>query len=72
MPTSSRPLFSLIEILMALTVAVILLAIPGFHVFAVYQESRTYNRLTGAQTTTWDALWVELRVQDAPRSTDKL
>lgn len=28
------------------------------------QESRTFNRLTGAHTTAWDALWVELRVQD--------
>lgn len=32
-----------------------------------YNESRVYNRLTGASTTTWDALWVNLRVQDAPR-----
>jgi hypothetical protein len=30
-------------------------------------ESRTYNKLTGANTTAWDALWVELRVQDQPR-----
>jgi hypothetical protein len=30
-------------------------------------ESRTYNKLTGANTTAWDALWVELRVQDVPR-----
>lgn len=29
-----------------------------------YNESKTYNKLTGADTTTWDALWVELRVQD--------
>jgi len=31
-----------------------------------YFESQTYNRLTGAHTTTWDAMWVELRVMDAP------
>jgi len=30
-------------------------------------ESRTYNRLTGAHTTAWDALWVELRVQDSTK-----
>lgn len=35
--------------------------------FSAIQESRTYNRLTGAETTTWDALWVELRVQDEPQ-----
>lgn len=33
---------------------------------SAWQESRTYNRLTGAKTTTWDAMWVELRVQDSP------
>ncbi len=30
-------------------------------------ESKTYNKLTGAQTTWWDALWVELRVQAPTR-----
>jgi len=29
-------------------------------------ESATYNRLTGAHTTAWDAMWVELRIQDQP------
>ena len=28
------------------------------------QEASTYNRLTGANVTTWDALWIDLRVQD--------
>jgi hypothetical protein len=32
-----------------------------------YMESKTYNKLTGAKTTWWDALWVELRVQDSPK-----
>jgi len=31
-------------------------------------ESKTYNRLTGADTTWWDALWVELRVIDGPKN----
>ena len=30
-------------------------------------ESAAYNRLTGAKTTMWDAVFLELRVQDAPR-----
>lgn len=29
-----------------------------------YMESRTYNKLTGASTTWFDALWTELRVMD--------
>lgn len=34
------------------------------YLFGCYMESSTYNKLTGAKTTTWDAMWVELRVQD--------
>lgn len=32
-----------------------------------YFEAETYNRLTGAHTTAWDAMWVELRVQDSAK-----
>lgn len=35
--------------------------------FQATNESATYNRLTGAHTTAWDALWVELRVQDTTK-----
>lgn len=45
---------------------VLFLVLVGF-VFGSCQESRTYNRLTGANTTTWDAMWVELRVQGVPK-----
>ena len=27
-----------------------------------YFEARTYTRLTGRNVTTWDAMWVDLRV----------
>lgn len=47
--------------LLLLALAVIVL------IMQPYFESSTYNRLTGAHTTYWDALWVELRVQDAPK-----
>jgi hypothetical protein len=39
----------------------------ALYVVASYFESQTYNRLTGAHTTWWDAMWVELRVQDVPK-----
>lgn len=35
-----------------------------FGVFQPIFESQTYNKLTGANTTFWDAIWVELRVTD--------
>ena len=58
-----------IKIISGAVVAVILLVIVlGF--LQAKMESDTYNRLTGAHTTWWDACWVELRVMDAPRSKD--
>jgi hypothetical protein len=45
---------------------VLLLAFPAFAIFRFHMESATFNRLTGAHTTWWDAAWVELRVQEAP------
>ena len=39
----------------------------GAWVFSSAQESRAFNRITGASTTTWDAMWVELRVQESPK-----
>lgn len=53
---------------------VILLIIASFTIPFVgwivnsHFESKTYNKLTGAHTTTWDAMWVELRVQDSPKN----
>lgn len=37
--------------------------IAGFTAFACQGESKAYNRLTGANTTAWDAFWLELRVE---------
>jgi hypothetical protein len=54
----------LIATAILLAVAAIALALAWVQ---AHNESRVYNKLTGANTTTWDAMWVELRVQDAPR-----
>lgn len=45
---------------------VICLLLP-FLWFCFHMESKTYNKLTGAHTTWWDAAWVELRVQGEPK-----
>lgn len=29
-------------------------------------EAAAFNRATGSNVSTWDAMWIELRVQDAP------
>lgn len=50
-----------------IAIALVVACIIGFTFFLAKMESDTYNRLTGAKTTWWDALWVELRVMEAPR-----
>ena len=32
-----------------------------------YFEAQSYNRITGENVSTWDALWVELRIQASPK-----
>ena len=40
----------------------LLVVIIGIHVVCSWQESRVFNKLTGAKTTTVDAIFVQLRV----------
>jgi hypothetical protein len=45
-------------------ILLLVIAIPaGLAFFSAVQESAAYNRLTGARTTWWDAMWVQLRVE---------
>lgn len=48
-------------------VVVILLAIPiflcCFWILPSYFEAKTFSRLTGKSVSTWDAMWVELRIE---------
>ena len=37
---------------------------------ASFMEARTYNRLTGSNVSTVDAMFVKLRVSDAPKSAE--
>ena len=38
-----------------------------FLLFGAYMEAKTYNRITGANVTAWEALWVEVewRIDEA-------
>ena len=47
--------------------AVFIAVIVGMGVLRSYWESESYNRLTGAKTTTWDAMFLELRIQAEPK-----
>lgn len=56
------------DALAAVVILGILLAIAcGGWVVSSYFEARAYNRVTGEDVSTWDAMWVELRVQSGPK-----
>jgi hypothetical protein len=38
------------------------IALTAAWAFSSYKESEVFNRLTGANTTMYDAMWVQLRV----------
>lgn len=61
--TLHRNGWTLIEVAI---VCLIFLVLVFFATIQPRMESKTYNKLTGADTTWWDALWVELRVQASP------
>lgn len=50
-----------------IAVAICLLPATGAWVMGSYFESSSYNRITGAKTTTWDAMFLQLRVTGAPK-----
>ena len=58
---------SLIDKLTVVSVVALLFGSPFAVLIQAKFESATYNKLTGAETTWWDALWVELRVNEAPK-----
>jgi len=43
-------------------VVVVIVFLVACALIQPWMESQAYNRLTGAQTTVWDAIWIELRV----------
>lgn len=54
----------------ALVVAITLIVAIGEWVLMSAMEAKAYNRATGAEVTTWDAMWIELRVQVGPKITE--
>ncbi|HUU59962.1 MAG TPA: hypothetical protein VMZ50_10485 [Phycisphaerae bacterium] len=46
--------------------ALVLAAFPAWWVFSSWMEASTYAELTGKDVSTWDAMWVQLRVGAVP------
>lgn len=51
----------------AAMIAFAVTAFLGVWVVKSHFEARAYNRITGAHVSTWDAMWVELRVQEGAK-----
>lgn len=49
----------------------LILLAPFIMIIRSHMEAKAYNRLTGSDVTTWEAMWVELRVDGAPRDAGK-
>ena len=39
-------------------------AVGGWYVISAYFEAAAYERVTGKHVTTWDAIFLDLRVQE--------
>ncbi len=53
-------------ITVSVVIAVIVIAL-SFWIFTSAMEANAYNRATGSNVSTWDAMWIELRVQAGPK-----
>ncbi len=59
--------YEIMKYLETFVVTVLFLSIViGAVVGHSYFEAKAFNRATGQQVTTWDAVWIQLRVQAAP------
>ena len=53
---------------MTVIVAGFLFILISIWLISSYFEASTFNALTGRNVSTWQAMWVRLRVQDEPSS----
>lgn len=40
----------------------------GIWVGMSHMEAKSYNKVTGSTVSTWDAMWIDLRVQSEPKA----
>ena len=50
----------------ALIVVAVILILLLIWIVPSYFEARAYENVTGRKVSTWDAMWIELRVQASP------
>ena len=54
-------------LVVAATMALMLAIIIPVWIVSSHFEAQAWNRLTGGDATTWEAMWVELRVDEQRR-----
>jgi hypothetical protein len=54
-------------VLGALMLVLLIGFLVGMWLVRSHYEASTYQKLTGADVTMWDAMWVELRVQEGTK-----
>lgn len=54
-----------------ISVAILVLVMPGTWIFKSHMEAKAYQNVTGVKVSTWDAMWIELRVQTGPGTQEK-
>lgn len=60
------------ENLLILAACIFILALSfGAFAVAAYFEARAYNNVTGSNVSTWDAMFIDLRVQAEPNGKGK-
>ena len=47
-----------------LVIAASIFTVLAVWVFASMMEAKTFNKFSDKQVTTWDAMWIKLRVQE--------
>ncbi len=50
-----------------LCLLVVIAAVLAFWIGSSAMEASAYRRITGKKVSTWDAMWVELRVQEGAK-----
>lgn len=55
------------EVFTVAGIFVVLLLVLGSWPLQSYFEARAYERVTGKHVSTWDAMFLDLRVQESPK-----
>lgn len=51
----------------AIFIVVLLFVVAAIQISSAYFEAQAFNRATGKNVSTWDALFIELRLNDSPK-----